>query len=806
MLYVFNPFTMSADEGDPPLEESNPSRVIDSDEDDDEGKAEEEEDVTTQETQPEGGEDAATQKTQPGTDEEDVQGSSGADEEDDAPAATPAPTPTTTEPAMSTDEHRRVALYTKDGAMTRADALEKAKKDIALNKMRFSYGSPHPSEESDSSDSDEPGVAQAPAPTPAPSPSPAPDPAPKRKHLLAAKPSPAHDSVLHGLREEVSALQKHVVTAKNDAIHAARAGRALAAKAQADGMARDKQARDLIARHKQEWESRASKLGEDIRSGDVTHALSDAQGDITQLRSELRAAEAAGEGGIAQAKAFKEQIQAQTKRIDSLQSMRELGAQHAKALATLPVPEDGATSAVTAASDEAVVAAKRRAESVARQLHDRQQKLRRHVANNSNDPPKQGGELSESDSGSDSDPGSESDSDNGVRPPDLAARDQLLPTPAPASVSIPTPAPTPAPAPAVPKVHQLRRRALPTPKPIIPPDSTLDDVAVKVGEASSGEEGEVAPLIKARKKKRAMFDDSLGERKNKPKDKMNLFDKFMEYAAPSFNDEFNGFLQLTMIMLIIQCLSFCGVLVFCIVREEYMYWQLNVYSYHDLKVSWSAAFGWVSLVEAGLGVVYQGFVFGMRRRMYNPSALEGSSIDPSNIPHRKLDKDAENYWWFAGAVFGIFDSCVLVFMGANGLMTMIDFISLGLVAWYIIKQADSRYDLLTDRVAIENLSMAIGMKLYVIARIIAMYAISSSGSLETSWAGNDMAVIFFLYVIVMFLALFMVMGFRRSPLFPLVRDVVMLMVTVCCSWMVATASTDLGSLPGVICSISIAGC
>lgn len=638
--------------------------------------------------------------------------------------------------------------------MTRADAIATAKKQVAEFKTRqFSYGEP----ESDSE------LPSPPKSTPRIRPS-ARQSSPGRTRPSSQQSSPGRTRLRGHLDEALGHAERFAANAKAERERAIR----------------------MLAEQRRQFAVREAELKVDLQRGNLPKALTDLRSDIARMRQELRNAQKLGESGASGVQALQKQIERQENKL------RKLGSQ--QATSTMQEGQSSSTTTNSAASasqtDAGATAAReqRRAESRAAQLRERQRRLRQRNAANGAQPQ---GEASSSDPDS-------SAKEEPVRAPTPAHAERLFPsrrvTPA-ANPRRPT-----APVSQPPRSSNRAPPALPVPKKRVQLPAPKQEARVDMGEDALVEtESETAPLVKTRR-----YNSKLGTRK--PLDKSNLFDRFMAYASPSFNDDFCGFLKLTMMMLIAQILNCIGVLIFCVLNSDEMYWQLNVFSYHDRKLSWSAAFGWMALVVCIIGVVYEGFVFGMRRRLYNPSALEGSLIDPVDIPHRQLDKDAENYWWFAGAIFGIFDSSILVFMGANGILTMVDFIALGLVAWYIIKQADSRYDLLDDRVAIENLSMAIGMKIYVVARVVVMYSISSSGTLETSWAGDDLSAVFFLYFVVMIMTLLMVMVFRRSPLFPLVRDLIMLMIVCSCSWVIATSSTSRDNLPGAICSHTVKGC
>jgi hypothetical protein len=291
-----------------------------------------------------------------------------------------------------------------------------------------------------------------------------------------------------------------------------------------------------------------------------------------------------------------------------------------------------------------------------------------------------------------------------------------------------------------------------------------------------------------------------------------LFDKYLEAVIPNNPAGVRGYLLTSFVFLCTHAANMLGVMIYCIVRYDRLYWQITLFAFQDLRAAWNAEFGWIGLCLAVLGFAYQMITFFQRTMLHSPrqgrvwfclSEKRSQKISNSIAEaQKKGDMTVRWFWIPAGLSQGIMNASVLAFVGGNQFLLLVLVIVCGIAQMYILSQEDPK----DSRLETQNTHMAISLECVIVGLIMASFFISM-GNLETDWVNTSVGGVFGIYVTVQLVWMIVVGVTRNSKVFDLFLDGIMAILVIFVSWLIVGSSAYRHQIPDNICgSTLITGC
>ena len=287
-----------------------------------------------------------------------------------------------------------------------------------------------------------------------------------------------------------------------------------------------------------------------------------------------------------------------------------------------------------------------------------------------------------------------------------------------------------------------------------------------------------------------------------------LFDKFLAGVMPGTP----GYLLSTFVMLCVHVANMLGVMIYCIIRHDRLYWQITLFAFQDLRAAWNAEFGWSGLCLAILGFAYQMINFFQRTMIHSPrqgrvwfclTKKRSRKISDALTEAYKSGNMTVRWFWIpAGIAVGLMDASVLTFVGSNQLFFIILVIAFGVARMFMLAQEDPK----SAQLERQNTHLAISLTVLIVSLITASFA-TSMGHLETDWVNTSVGGVFGIYTAVLVVWMIVVGVTRNSKVFDLFLDGLMVVLVVFVSWLVVGSSAYRHQIPDNMCgSTLITGC
>lgn len=274
----------------------------------------------------------------------------------------------------------------------------------------------------------------------------------------------------------------------------------------------------------------------------------------------------------------------------------------------------------------------------------------------------------------------------------------------------------------------------------------------------------------------------------------------------------NGaFMYTTWAFAAVQLANAIAILIYSIVKNDELFWQMNVFAFHTLLHNSVARFGWTAFALCMVACVYEVAVTQQRAILYVPDKVLagiGGNKDELRQLKKKLaaardSDDRSQIWdWIPfGVAHGVVEATTLAFVGANTYYLFCFVIMINLIVAFVDAQESRRNALHMA----QNTQFTAAVKGMTMLLVILAYAIgTNSANIDTDWVRIDSVYIFGYYIAAQIFTTALVLLTRhRHDIHMLVRDFNMLVLVFPFSWLIVMASNEADAIASACASVPI---